>query len=598
MSNNLITVDALDFDGIKNNIKTFLSGQDVLKDWAYEGQVISTLIDVLAYNTHYNALYTNLMLNESFIDSASKYQSVVSLAKQIGYVAKSYRSARAQILLVVSDMVQPTQTLTLPKNTKFGGQLNGNDYFFYQSAAVTAKRTQTNTYEFIIDLVEGVPSTNAYTVGTENAANKFVIQNKNVDLSTLSVQVQQNRQSSILTQFNRAEELLDVRNSDNVYFINQREDLLYEVSFGNDIIGKALSPGNIVYLDYKVSSGAIANNASQFYYVDGFRGDVLYRVVTISNAIGGADRETIESIKLNAPRAYTAQNRAVTASDYKTAILSEFPQVQSIAVWGGEDNTPKKYGTVFISGKPYNRLKFSTQEKTEMQSYLSRYKSMMTVNHEFVDPVVVYISVSTDVYYDQSRTIYDRGTLETMVRSTIENYAATLGDYTKSFRFQALQRLIDSTNAQIVNNNTRVKLTRTETPMFGISQVYMIDTGNPISSEDVSVISSRFYSQYSTLPCYVSQDKYGRLNLYELRIDTTSRLLRSIGTVDFESGKIITDGILINALYDIDFRFTITTKSNDIIAFKNHILEIPSSEISVNMIVEAASKDHVFTYSR
>lgn len=598
MSNTLITVDALDFDGIKSNIKTFLSGQDVLSDWEYEGSVIQTLIDVLAYNTHYNALYTNLMLNESFIDSASKYSSVVSLAKSIGYVAKSSRSSRAQILLTISDVGDAPAVLTLPNKTKFKGQLNGRDYYFYSQGAITAPRTASGTYQFTIDIIEGIPSTNAYTVNPESGTNSFVIQNAAVDLQTLQVSVQENSSNQTFVTFNRVEDLLNVRGSDNVYFVKQREDLLYEIYFGNDVIGKSLVPGNVVYIDYMVSSGSITNGSSRFYYAGGFRGDASYQVSTILNAIGGANREQLEQIRFNAPRAYVAQNRAVTADDYKTAILSNFPQIQNISVWGGEDNMPPKFGVVFISAKPISRYALNSQEKSDIASFLKKNKQVVTIQHEFVDPAIIEILIDTTVYYNPTKTTVNSGDISYAVNNAIMNYANNIGDFQKQFRFSALTRAIDQQDKSIISNISKIKLQKSVLPTFGVQSTYDIVFGNPIYAIDDQVISTRFYSTLSMFPCYLSSTQNGDLRLYEILANNSTRFIKTIGSVDFMSGTINISGLIISGLYESNLIFTVIPASNDVIPIRNHILEIPSASINVEIIADTGNQKHIFAFSR
>lgn len=598
MSNKLITVDALDFDGIKSNIKTFLSGQSVLSDWEYEGSVIQTLIDVLAYNTHYNALYTNLMLNEQFIDSASKYSSIVSLAKSIGYVAKQTRSSRARIQLTMSDVPSNPAVLSLPNKTKFRGQLNGRDYFFYSQGVVTAVRTQNNAYQFTVDLIEGIPATNAYTVTNDQPDNTFLIQNAAVDLSSVQVQVQENAQTSVFTTFNRVDDLLNVGGSDNAYFVKQREDLLYEIYFGNGVIGKSLSPGNVVYIDYMVQSGAVTNGQSRFYYAGGFRGDALYQVATISDAIGGANRESIESIKFNAPRAYVQQNRAVTADDYVTQILSNFPQVQTVSVWGGEDNVPQKFGVVFISAKPITRSALNSQEKRDIANFLKKNKSVVTLQHEFVDPSIIKILIDSTVYVDITKQNQDIGDISYSVNSAIINYATNIGDFQKQFRFSVMSKAIDQSAMSILSNIQKIKLSKQILPIFGVPNSYSILFGNPIYARDYSVVSTRFYSSLSTLPCYIQNTSTGEVKIHEILSNGQTKYLQNIGTIDFQAGTINISGLIISGLYDPELTFTVTPSSNDVIPIRNHILEIPAESINVSVIADAGNKNHIFTDSR
>lgn len=594
MNNNLITVDALDFDGIKQNIKTFLSGQTTLTDYNFEGSVLSTLIDVLAYNTHYNSLYTNLMLNESFIDSASKYSSVVSLAKSIGYVSKSTKSSKSKVIIRITDVASPPPALTLPALTSFRGVLDDKDYSYHTTEASTASLV-SGGYEYEVTLTEGIPVTNVY----QNIPGAtFVIQNANVDLSTLKVAVQTNSGSSEFTTFYRVGDLLSITGKDNVYFIKQREDLLYEVYFGNDVIGKALVAGNVVYLDYLVSSGQVTNGCGKFYYSGGFRGDALYQVTTIENAIGGADRESIESIKFNAPRAYTSQNRAVTADDYRVQITGNFPQVETLSVWGGQDNVPRKYGVVFISAKPYGRKLLNDQEKTEIAKFLDAHKSVMTVQHEFVDPTVLDISVVSNVYYSPNLTNKSEGDLRALVTGAISSYASQLNVFGKSFRFSAMSKMIDDSDKSIISNITTIKLSKTETVFYGVAYKYRFVLGNPIHSDTGAVVSTKFYVPEYSHPCFLYSAQNGDLDLYGYFSDNSASRLKTVGKVNFTTGEVLANALLISAMFDTEFRFDIVPASNDVIPVRDHILTLPLNKLAINMIADTGNAEHIFSYSR
>lgn len=607
MSNNLISVDSLDFDGIKTNIKNFLKGQSVFQDYNYEGSALSTLIDVLAYNTHYNALYTNMMLNESFLDSASKYSSVVSLAKSIGYTAKSTKQSIAKIRLEVSDVPYPEDVMTLPKGTYFRGSVGNAEYSFYSREAVTASNSnpigENGLYTFEIDIVEGTPVTNFYTV---TDSSSFVMNNLQQDLSTLKVSVQENSQSSVIQTFYAVDDLLNVRGIDNVYFVKQLESGHYEVYFGNDVIGKQVQNGNIVYLDYMVSSGEASNSCSQFYYSGGFRGDVLYQTTVIESSIGGADKEQIESIKYNAPRAYVTQNRAVTASDYKTLIQSNFPQVEAIQVWGGQDNVPRKYGVVFISAKPYgDRSSLNSQEKTEILEFLDSNKAIMTVQHEFYDPEILEIEVDLNAYYTPRLTTKSEGDLRAIISSSVQTYSNQMNTFESSFRFSKFQKAIDESERSIVSNITKIKVQKKIQSYYGQSYQYFVDFGNPIFNSANQIYSSRFYVPDQTRPCMISLDDNSVLCLYVINTDSQKTKIKTIGSVDFSKGSIKIDELIITALYDESLKFTMTPSSNDVVPVRNHIIRLPLNKLKINMIVDAvgagtsnAGMSHIFSESR
>lgn len=592
MNNSLINVGDLDFDGIKANIKTFLQGQDVFSDYNFEGSVLSTLLDVLAYNTHLNALYTNLAVNESFIDSASKYSSVVSLAKSIGYTPKSTKSSYATLTIAVSNVPGNPATLTLPRFTSFKSDINGVKYSFLTTETHTALNV-ANVFTFNVDVTEGFVASNNYTTGINT---QYVIPNRSIDMSTISVQVQENTNSSLLTTFKLVDDLLTVKNIDAVFFVKQREDLFYEIYFGNDVIGKAVVPGNVVFLDYLVSSGVASNGCSEFYYSSGFRSDVIYTITTNEVSRGGADPESIDSIKFNAPRVYTSQNRAVTADDYESQVKINFPQIERIKVWGGQDNVPPQYGKVFISAKPYGRDKLDDQEKLDIKTFLSTKRSVVSIQQVFTDPVVLNIALTSHVYFNADLTTKTADELATLILSNIQTYANSLNTFDSSFRYSKLIGMIDGTDPSILSNITSITISRNVTPIFGVKTNYNIDIGNPIYSVQNSVRSSRFYIPGVSNTIFIRSETDGTLSLMNKFPDGTETFISQIGTLNFTTGKIEIKELLITALFDDDFNFVIQPSSNDVIPVRENLIALPSDLISLTVVAE--SQDHLFSASR
>lgn len=594
----LMNVDALEFDTIKNNLKTFLRNSPDFTDYDYEGSAMSILIDVLAYNTHYNALYTNMMLNESFLDSASKYSSVVSLAKSIGYTAKSRKSASAKLRVVVTDVPGAPQTLTLPKNTAFKSIKDGKEYSFYTLNTYTSIY-EFGSYVFDIDVTEGFPVKNFYQVAD---AVEYVIPNSNVDLLTLSVYVQSSRTSSILRNFYRTDEILEVGPEDSVFYIKQREDLFYQVYFGDDVIGRSVLPGNIVYLDYLISKGGVANGCSEFFYASGARGDALYSVTTTQVASGGADAESITSIKFNAPRNYIAQNRAVTSEDYKNQILSHFPQVESVAVWGGQDNVPPQYGRVFISAKPFGRDALNSIEKNHINEFLSKKRSVVSVQQVFVDPTILEIGVEVNAYFNPTTTTKTTGELYQSVKYSIDSYASELNVFESSFRFSKFSRMIDDSDASIVSNISKIYLSRAVTPNLGIYDRYQIELGNPIFAQEGSVRTSRIRIPLFETPVTIQNDDAGDLWVYSSIDGVTQKSTSKIGHVNYSTGSIVIDSMRINSLFDPRFEFKIIPASNDVIPIRQNILVLPPSRTTINIIADSTisggSNGYVFSSSR
>jgi hypothetical protein len=310
--------------------------------------------------------------------------------------------------------------------------------------------------------------------------------------------------------------LLSVSSQDSVYFVKQREDLFYEVYFGNGVLGKAINSGNVVYLDYYASSGQAANNCGQFYYAGGYRGDALYQVTTLQLSAGGANAESIESVKYNAPRNYVAQNRAVTDKDYISQILQQFPFVESVSVWGGEDHYPPRYGSVYICAKPFDRNVCTADEKYEIVEFLKANRSMLSIQPIIVDPTYTNLVIKTGVYFNPDKTTKTADDLSVLIKNGILNYVNSLNSLKKSFRYSTLTKLIDSTDYSIVSNLTKVYVKQYVTIIVGTSETYSVRLNNPIDIKAGSVKSSRFYLPSSSNSFFLMNSLAGKLDLYEV----------------------------------------------------------------------------------
>lgn len=603
MSKQIIT-DELDFDNIKANIKTFLMGQDVLKDYNYEGSALSVLIDCLAYNTHYNSLYTNFVANEMFLDSASKYSSAVSLAKTIGYTPTSYRCAKAKITLTVTLPVDETPaSLTLPRGTSFISPVGNESYNFMTLTDYTTARSN-GVYVFSdVELFEGSYQTRTYIA---NDASQYVIPHKKVDTTTLQVLVRESNNSSVTNVFTYSDNMLYVKSTDLAYFIKQREDLFYEVYFGNGYVGKAIETGNVVTLNYLASSGSVANGAKFFTYFGGFRPEVSYEITVTQVAVGGSENETLASIKFNAPKAYISQNRAVTVSDYETLIYNNFPNIQSVKVWGGQDNIPKIYGKVFVCAKPYGREYLNTDEKNAILGVLNDRK-VMTMIPTFVAPDFLRIEIASSVYYNAETARKTNGQLQSAVAAAIADYANTLNVFESSFRFSALGRKIDAVDSSIVSNITNIRLRQPIAPTYQTVANYSSYYGNPIfqKSGGKTFYSTRFYVSTTASIVYLADDGVGNINLLSVDASGIETKLSTVGAIDYANGTVNISNINIVGLYDAELEFIFYPSSNDIIPVRQFILTVPSKYTVVNMIADNlasgnnnANSNHIFTASR
>lgn len=606
MASKKINYTALDFDTQKANLKEFLQGQDTFSDYDFDGSGLSVLLDILTYNTHYNAIYNNLSINEMFLDSARKRNSVVSISKELGYVPKSAKCATATVNITLNS--NTSTTFALPQNTPFITNLNNVAYTFYTTSSLVSMALETSHTFTNVEIVEkNNQIVNKYTVAS---GVQYIIPNKNVDLSTLSVTVQESIGSSYITTYTLADNIVNVESSSNVYWIKEIDNELYELTFGNDIIGTALSNGNIVILNYSVSSLDAVNGANLFYFNGTLPSGVTAQVTTISKAAGGSSSEDIESIRFNAPRAYSAQNRGVTANDYAALIYSNFPEAKSVSVWGGEDNTPPIYGKTFISIKPQSGELLTTYQKDYILNTILPNKNVLTVIPEIVDPEYIGIIVKTTVYYNELNTIRSSNDIKVIVTDTILNYDSTeLQRFDGIFRYSKVSKLIDESEESIVNNITTVTLKRAIDPKYNIIAEYNIDLINPIyysgAKEDI-VLSSGFYIAENSYVNYITDDGLGTIQLFYID-DSNVRITinTNIGTVDYANGIIKFTNLKITSIVGSTLYLYVKPSSNDVVSALTQIVEISQDDLVVNVISDKSAsgdlrggKNYTFTTSR
>ena len=589
-TNKKINVAELDFDAIKANLKEFLKGQTEFQDYDFEGSAMSVLMDVLAYNTHYNALYQNMTINEMFLDSARKRDSVVSLAKMLGYTPRSAICGTATVNVVVSGGTASPANLTIPAYSQFSTTIDGNNLSFYNTGAITVNRL-ANLYTFQdIKLVEGVPLSNKYTV---SANAKYIIPNQNVDLNTLTVRIQENSNSSVYETFTRAETLINATSTTKLYWVKEIDGGLYELYFGDGNIGRALDIGNVVHLDYFVSSLDASDGARSFTYngatlING----ATVQVICTSPASGGTAAESVDAIRYNAPKMYASQNRAVTPDDYKALVYANVPQAKSVSVWGGEDNNPPIYGKTFICIKPFNATKLTSVEKAYIKSTVLDNRKVVSIIPELVDPEYLNIALHVTVYYNEQETTRSASEIGTIVRNAIFDYDdAELQKFDGVFRYSKLSKIIDTAEPSITNNITTVLIRRKLTPRYNVSAQYLLNIINPIyasgNGEESSFYTTGFYIAGSNEIHYLNDDGVGYVRLYRygangIKIYVNNR----IGTVDYNNGIVDIRNLHITALADVDFEISIKPMSNDVVSALTQIAEIARDHLVVSAVAD------------
>ncbi len=575
-----LRVTELDFDTIKSNLKDYLQSQTEFTDYDFEGSALSNLIDLLAYNTHYNAVYANFVANEMFLDTASKRSSVVSLAKHFGYTPRSIRSPKARINLSVVTTGAP-QSLLLPINTPFVTTIDGFDYTFYNRSNVIASPAATNNFTFSnVEIVEGTPLSYRYTV--TNGQRTFILPNNNIDTTTLTVEIQNSVSDATRTTWNVAEDIVAVSSTDNVYFLEEGRDGLYQIVFGDDNVGKALADGNIVNVSYLISNGTKANSATSFTLGSSAGFTISSATITlVQKAAGGKETESIDSIRYNASRFFTSQNRAVTAEDYKNILLAEYPDIDAISAWGGDQNEPPIYGKVYISAKPTNGTTLSNELKTELGRILQK-KNVVGITPEFVDPEILYLTVDTKFYFDPSKTTQQPSSIQSNIVSAIKQYRdAYLDNFDSIFRRSKFSRAVDYTDKSILNSNTDVKIYKILKVNTENAVNYTINFVNPIKS-----ISSTAFRLFNNSELYYMEDD-GIGNIRRFHYSNNQKVFDSLsfGTVDYERGIIQIPIVAISLLTD-NCKIFAEPKTQDVVALRNQIITILDSDIKVESIAD------------
>lgn len=589
-----LKINALDFAGIKNNLKTYLQAQDEFRDYNFEASGISTLLDILSYNTYYNAFYLNMSLQEAFITTAQKRNSVVKAAQSLNYTPRSTTSASISGTVTLTVTGSPA-TVTIPAYTEFTGSIEGIPYTFLNTSAVVVTPT-SGVYSSAMTLKEGTFVTNRYTVNVLNADQRFLIPNSLADTSTLTVQIINSSTDTTTRTFTSAGNVVSLTGESEVYFLYEAEDGQFEIKFGDDVIGKKLDNGNIVVFSYLISSGANGNDADTLTYSGSISGVTGATFTATAPASGGASRQSISSIKFSAPKSYEAQNRVVTIEDYKALLLSQ-PNVSGVSVWGGEDNDPPSYGKVYISIIPTTGSVLTATEKNNIINAVIKPKRVLTVSTEIVDPDYIYLQIVASVKYDATLTTKTAGDIQTLVTTTIKNYnSSDINQFLEYFRYSKLSRLIDLTDESILNNSLTITLRKEIAVQLGTSARYDIKFSNAIddttdgrpSTHPFSTgnqIASNSFSTGGFSNCFLD-DNNGIIRIYRLDgVDKISVNLNA-GTINYATGLVTLTDFNPTAFADggSTLKITAIPENQDILPLRNQVISIQDADITVNAV--------------
>jgi hypothetical protein len=484
-----LRITELDFDTIKQNLKTFLNQQSQFTDYDFEGSGLSVLLDILAYNTHYQAYYLNMVANEAFMDTALLRDSVVSHAKVLGYVPYSRKAPVATINFTANTSSNAASTLTIPKGFRFlSNEIDGVSYGFVTLTETTATKANNDFSFFNLPIYEGQLVTYSYNHNeATNPKQIFTLPDTGIDTTTVSVVVQPSSTNTQISVYSLASDASNTSTQSEVFYLQENKGQQYQIYFGGDIIGKKLTDGAVVNITYLVTNGDVANKANNFVstgtLVDSLGNSQSDFIIDpVSAAAGGAERESVDEIKFSAPLQYTTQNRLVTTKDYEAYIKKNYPSINSLSVWGGEDEIPPVYGKVLVSLKPKDGYYISETEKQRIIDEIINPKSIISVSTEIRDPDYLYILLNNNVKYDSKKTTLTETQLVTQIRNTIISYKQTFLDkFAAILALSKLQDQIDSVDTNsIIGSETILKLQKRVTPELGTSSNYTINFGVPI----------------------------------------------------------------------------------------------------------------------
>lgn len=559
-------VTELDFDTIKANLKDYMRSQEEFSDYNFDASGLSVLIDLLAYNTHYNAVMAHLTANESFIDSAVKRNSVVSIAKTMGYTPRSARSSKAYIdLTITPDPTYTSNTLFISKNSVFTTSVNGRSYTFVPATDVTIAKTVNAAGVGIfsienLEIVEGTRSQTSEIISEVSTSGPILIPNDNVDTTTIQCFVRPNANSSVLDTYTFADNILDINSDSKIFYIEESTSGFYEVHFGDGILGKKLEIGNIVTLSYVICKAGEANGARSFINSVNFSGPNESVIGSVrQNASGGAPREDIESIRFTAPRFNAVKNRIVTKTDYETVIKAANPNIKSVTAWGGEDNDPPIYGRVFVSLQPEDGFTITEEEKATLLTDVIGLKQPITMSTQFVDPEYTYIGLNISATYDPKVTTASPDALSALIVAEIESYfSGSLNALKKNFYYSFLTNRINNTSKAIIGNNMELRLQKRLVPKFGQNARYEPKFNNKILPNSIrtnyfnAIVNNVIYRKVTIVdvpnsdviaPVYSGN---GTLKLRD--VGTGTIVVENLGTIDYDTGAIDIPAMNISSL--------------------------------------------------
>lgn len=590
MANSSINLVNLDFNALKTSFRDHLASQAKFKDYNFDGSNISVLLDVLAYNTYLNSFYLNMVASEMFLDTAQLRDSVVSHAKELNYLPRSFRSAYANVNIAITPSTA-VDTVVIPSRTGFTARVGSSTYNFVTKDSIAITTSSNGVFHANnVTLYEGSYVTDSYVKNGAIDNQRFVLSNPNVDTESIEMVVRENGGSDVRS-YVQAFSVFGLNSESNIFFVQAAENEQYEVVFGDDVTGRRPVDGAIIEIAYRISNGELPNGSDNFINNSSIDGHSDVAVTLNREAINGSISETVNSIKYNAPRSFQTQERAITENDYASLLLREFPEIQAISVYGGEKEDPPKYGKVVISVDIANSDGVPEVNKSAYKAYLSD-KVPLGITVEIVEPDYVYLSVQSDVKYDYNSTNLSAEQVKTLVTQSIINYNTTyLNNFNTKFRYSNFVSYIDQVDASIINNDTVCVPYFLLTPTLSTNNSYNISFNTQLlitspteKSHDVAtekgVYSTTFV--YDGKRCQLEDDGKGNLRIVSIS-STEHREVLKVGTVNYDTGAVTISNFNISSYSGNGIKLYAKPVSLDFESSLKYILAISSDSINITV---------------
>lgn len=590
-ANTSINLTSLDFDTIKDNFKTYMKAQDLFKDYDFDASNINVLLDILAHNTHLNSFYLNMIGNEMFLDTALMRDSVVSHAKELNYIPRSFRSAQAIVNIVMVDSSDEA-ILLIPRGTSFTGTVDNKNFTFTVSENIQAiSGNDGKFYSNNVTLYEGDYVSDQYVMNYSNDNQRFIINNKTVDINSLLVTVLEDNGAETLT-YKKADNLFGLNATSQSFFIQAAENETYEVLFGDGVIGRRPKDRSIIILQYRRCNGELPNGIGKF-SADGKVGtSTITSITTVSKAAGGSISESISSIKFNAPRAFNTQERVVTASDYETILKANFSEINAVSAYGGEEETPPQYGKVIVAVDLKTTDELPPSRRNVYRQFIKQ-RSPLAIDPVFITPDYTYVLVNSKVKYNINETSLSTEDIKALVISTIQNHnTQNIDGFNKTLRYSRLIADIDDSDLSIVSNDTDLLAIKSINPNTISTANYDIDfsirlkddigqlSGDHPENEQSIISSTPFFIGGSE--CFIEDDGEGMLRIMSTD-GNTHRVYSEIGTVDYARGFLQLSAFKPDQIIGNNLDIYARTEEKDITSQRRTILAIRDQDIKVSV---------------